>query len=154
MSLKRISLIGLAVAVIAIGGVALATAPTFTVTLLARGDLNRVDAHHNGIEVEGHGSTDVAMATVTWEPGQSSGWHHHPGVVLAVVKSGTLTMYNVHCHKEVVTAGEGFVEASNRSHLVRNNGNVTAVVEATFIVKSPTVDLRIDDPQPKGCSAH
>ncbi len=146
----------LGVAVVLGTGAALATPSTSTTTPLARGDLDHVDVHHDGIEVESHnGSTDVAVSTITFQPGQSSGWHHHPGVVLVVVKSGTLTEYSANCHTVKHKAGDGFVEAGNSPSLVRNNGQDTAVVEVTFIVPSstPADGLRIDDAQPEHCSA-
>lgn len=138
-------------------GTALATLPSgFTVTPLARGTIGHLDATHSGFEVEReHGSADIAMATVTFAPGGSAGWHHHPGVVLVAVQTGTVTHYDQRCHKQVYQAGDAFVESSNRTGLVRNNGSVEAVVQATFLVPTNTHEtgLRIDDPQPEDCSA-
>ncbi|MBA2311706.1 MAG: hypothetical protein H0V97_02775 [Actinobacteria bacterium] len=135
-------------------GTALATLPSgFTVTPLARGTIGHLDATHSGFEVERErGSADIAMATVTFAPGGSAGWHHHPGVVLVAVQTGTVTHYDQRCHKQVYQAG---VESSNRTGLVRNNGSVEAVVQATFLVPTNTHEtgLRIDDLQPEDCSA-
>ena len=56
--------------------------------------------------------------------------------------------------RTVYTAGEGFVESNVRVHLVRNEGNVKAVLYATFIVptNTPPEGLRIDDPRPRNCN--
>jgi quercetin dioxygenase-like cupin family protein len=102
-------------------------------------------------------SADVAVATLTFAPGGSSGWHHHPGVVVLVVESGAITFYDENCNFEVHHAGEAFLESSDEPGLARNAGTVDAVVHATYIVPtsdSPTqtTPLRIDDPQPKDCN--
>jgi quercetin dioxygenase-like cupin family protein len=99
------------------------------------------------------GEADVAVFEVTLGPGGSTGWHHHPGVGLASVASGALTVYNEECDKTVYEAGEGFVESREEPMLVHNQGNVDAVFYITFIVSSgtSTEGLRIDDPQPENC---
>jgi quercetin dioxygenase-like cupin family protein len=157
---SRIFIVVLSVAVVALAGAALATPPTgFTTNVLARGSAGRLHVKHDGIRLTSrHGvSTDVAVATVTIEPGGSSGWHHHPGIVLVVVQSGTVSFYDKHCHADVHQAGETFIESSDSPGLAKNTGTGTAVVEATFIVPAstppaPPTALRIDDPQPKRCS--
>jgi quercetin dioxygenase-like cupin family protein len=143
--------------VVALAGAALATPPTgFTTNVLARGTVADLHARHDGIRVSSrHGaSADVAVATVTIDPGGSSGWHHHPGIVLVVVRSGTVTFYDKNCRPDVHQAGETFVESSDSPGLAKNTGSETAIVEATFIVpaSTPPAPLRIDDPQPKRCS--
>ena len=156
----RIFIAVLSVAIVALAGVALATPPIgFTTNVLARGSAGQLHVRHDGIRLSSrHGvSTDVAVATVTIEPGGSSGWHHHPGVVLVVVQSGTVSFYDKHCHADVHQAGETFIESSDSPGLAKNTGTGTAVVQATFIVPAstppaPPTPLRIDDPQPKRCS--
>ena len=149
----------LSVAVVALGGAAFATPPTgFTSTLLARGLAGRLDAKHDGIRLTTrHGvSADVTVATTTIAPGGSSGWHHHPGVVLGVVQSGAVTFYDKNCRSKVHQAGEVVLETSDSPGLVKNNGTEPAVVQAAIIVPAstppaPPTPLRIDDPQPKRC---
>jgi quercetin dioxygenase-like cupin family protein len=156
----RIFIAVLGVAVVALAGVALATPPSgFTTNLLARGSAGQLHVRHDGIRLTSrHGvPTDIAVATVTIQPGGSSGWHHHPGVVLVVVQSGTVSFYDKHCHADVHQAGEAFIESSDSPGLAKNTGTGTAVVQATFIVPAstppaPPTPLRIDDPQPKRCS--
>jgi quercetin dioxygenase-like cupin family protein len=125
--------------------------------VLATGSTERLHVRHDGIRMTSRGDVDATVATVTFAPGKSSGWHHHPGLVLVVVKSGTVTFYDRRCRAEVHEAGDVFVESSNSPGLALNRGTENAVVEATFIVPSsgdpaaPT-PLRIDDPQPKRCN--
>jgi quercetin dioxygenase-like cupin family protein len=155
----RIFIAVLGVAVVALAGVALATPATnFTTEVLARGSAGRLHAKHDGIRLTTrHGvSADVAVATVTIAPGGSSGWHHHPGIVVVVVKEGTVSFYNKRCRADVHRAGEAFIETEDSPGLAKNTGPGTAIVEATFIVPAstppaPATPLRIDDPQPKRC---
>jgi quercetin dioxygenase-like cupin family protein len=138
-------------------GAALATPPSgATSTPITRATLGTFAHDNDGIEVESKGrSADIAVVKVVLEPGGSTGWHHHPGVTLVSVKSGAVSGYDEKCHKTVYRAGEGFVESdAHRTHVVRNHGNVNAVLYATFIVPSKTTaeGLRIDDPRPKNCN--
>ncbi len=156
MSAKRIIVI-LSVLALASIGTAFATVPTGqTTVLLGRSTYGRdLDARHNHVVVKKTlGSADFAMAQVTFAPGGSSGWHHHPGVTLASVVSGSLRFYNADCTYETYDAGEAFVEDSNAAGLARNVGSVDAVVYVTFIIPTRTAPtgLRIDDPQPAGCA--
>jgi quercetin dioxygenase-like cupin family protein len=143
-----------AVITLFVGAAALATPPTDAVsTSLARASFGELQTQHDGVEVKSeNGNADVASVEATLEPGGSTGWHHHPGVGLASVKSGAVAFYNDECDKTVYKAGEGFYE-SHEPMLVRNEGNVDAVFYVTFIIPSSTSPdgLRIDDPQPENC---
>jgi quercetin dioxygenase-like cupin family protein len=158
MMRQAILLVTVAVTVLAlVVGAALATPPKGTTpTPLTRATLGNFEAHNDGIEVESERrSADAAIVKVVIEPGGSTGWHHHPGVALVAIKSGTVTEYDVKCEKSVLTAGEGFVESHDEVHLVRNHGNGKAVLYVTFIVPTitPPEGLLVDDPRPKGCNA-
>ncbi len=157
--MKRTALlmaVGVTVLLALVVGAALATPPKdATVTPLTRATLGEFEAEGDGIEVESEQrSADFAIAKVVLEPGGSSGWHHHPGVVLVSVASGTVAEYDKKCEKSVYKAGEGFVESNDAGQVVRNKGNVNAVLYATFLVPTNTTDegLRIDDPKPQNCN--
>jgi quercetin dioxygenase-like cupin family protein len=155
--LKHVGLIVVLSAVITLfaGAAALATPPTdFVPEPLARGSLGQLDAQGDGVEVRsGNTNADVAVSKVTIGPGGSSGWHHHPGVLLVSVASGTLTRYNDNCDKTVYATGEGFTESGDHPGIVQNEGNADVVVYVTYIVPSDTPEdgLLIDDPQPENC---
>jgi quercetin dioxygenase-like cupin family protein len=144
-------------------GAALAKTPSgdratpVTATQLTRATLGKFEAENKGIEVQsGRRSADLAIVKVVIEPGGSTGWHHHPGVVLVPVKAGTVTEYDAQCHKSVYKAGKGFVESNSEVHIVRNEGDVKAVLYATYLVPTSTSPegLNISDPQPKECHKH
>ena len=157
--MKRTALlmaVGVTVLLALVVGAALATpSKEATVTPLTRATLGNFEAKSDGIEVESEQrSADIAIAKVVLEPGGSSGWHHHPGVTLVSVASGTVTEYDKKCEKSVHKAGEGFVESNDAVHVVRNKGNVNAVLYATFLVPRNTTEegIRIDEPKPRNCN--
>jgi quercetin dioxygenase-like cupin family protein len=77
-------------------GAALATPPKeATTTPLTRATLGNFEAKNDGIEVESERrSADIAIAKVVLKPGGTTGWHHHPGVTLVSVASGTVAEYD------------------------------------------------------------
>src|SRR5215213_9568831 len=147
--------VGVTVLLALVVGVALATLPSgVTATPLTRATLGEIKAKNDGIKVQSvPGSADVALVKVTIEPGGPTGWHHHPGVVLVSVASGTVTEYDGQCEQTAIQAGEGFVESRDEVHIVHNEGNVDAVLYVTFIVPTttPPTGLTISDPQPEDC---
>src|SRR5918993_1381383 len=157
---RTILLVALGVAVLAVVvGTALVTPPSGqTVTPLTKGTLGTFTAEGNGIEVQSkQSSADIAIAKVDLAPGGSTGWHHLPGLTLVSVASGTVTVYDVNCGKIVATAGEGFVEHRNDPRLVKNNGNVDAILYTTLLAPTdllalPFEEVRSDDPQPTNCN--
>ena len=154
---RTILLVAVAVTVLVVFvGAALATQPKgVTPTPLTRATLGKFEAENNGIEVESQStSADFALAKLVIEPGGTTGWHHHPGVALISVNSGSVTEYDKNCHKSIFKAGEGFSETNGEVHVVRNRGKANAVLYVTFIAptKTPADGLVILDPKPKGCN--
>ena len=125
-----------------------------TATPIVGATLGEVNAENDDIKVQSvAGSADIAIVKVVIKPGGSTGWHQHPGVVLLPVKAGAVSEYHQDCHKTVYKAGKGFVESDGDVHLVRNEGDVDAVLYATFVIPTgtPPEKLTIADPQPKHC---
>ena len=152
---RAILLMAVGVTVLALFvGVALATAPSgATSTLLTRATLGEFKAKNDGIKVKSQQrSADISVVRVDLAANGSTGWHHHPGVVMVSVASGTVTEYDEECQPTVIWAGQGFVESRDEVHLVRNEGNDAAVLYAVFISPTETPALRIDDPQPQTCN--
>jgi quercetin dioxygenase-like cupin family protein len=157
MMKRTILLMAVAVTVLAVFvGAALATQPKgVTPTPLTRATLGKFEAQNKGIEVESQRtSADFALAKVVIEPGGTTGWHHHPGVALVSVNSGSVTEYDKNCHKSVFKAGEGFFETNAEVHVVHNQGKADAVLYVAFIAptKTPADGLVLLDPKPKGCN--
>jgi quercetin dioxygenase-like cupin family protein len=150
MKFRRFTFIGIGVLLALVASVALAQ--EITGGFEARGTLGRIDADNDGITLKSRRSTDVAVASFTFEPGSSSGWHYIEGVNVAVVQSGRLQEVDDDCDKRVFKAGEGFYEEGD-THLLRNVSNKNTVVRITFIVPSgtPTDEIIVPDDPPEGC---
>lgn len=89
-----------------------------TGTLLAQ------DRTEGRVDITAKGPTDVVVSTLTIEPGGSTGRHHHPGQVLAVVRSGTLIRTPDACSLEVTEPGGVVLEpaGARHRHIGRNLG--------------------------------
>lgn len=99
------------------------------------------------------GATDVYFIENRISPGGTFGWHSHPGPSLVVVKSGALTLYkgdDPTCTPQVVHAGSGFVDDGGDIHVVRNEGDVDALVYVMSLTPHG-VARRIDEPSPGNC---
>jgi quercetin dioxygenase-like cupin family protein len=101
---------------------------------------------------DGSPQTAVGLATIGGRA-RYTGWHTHPGPLLVVVESGTLTHYGRHCHAETYTAGEAFKEPAARRHVHMgiNRAGTPVVLDVTYIVPSGG-PLRNEAPAPK-CAA-
>ncbi len=88
------------------------------------------------MKVETKGPTDVVVRTITIAPGGSTGWHHHPGQLIAVVQKGTLSRTLEDCSVETTTAGQSFIEPSGAKHrhIGRNLGSEPVVLYVTYML--------------------
>ena len=97
---------------------------------------------------------DVVVAEANVPPGASFGWHSHRAAVAAVVKSGTLTLYDSadpSCTAQRYSAGQGFVEQRNHVHLARNEGNKRVVVLVTYLGLKHGVNPDVPAESPGNC---
>jgi quercetin dioxygenase-like cupin family protein len=103
------------------------------------------------VAITAEGRTDVVVRTLTIEPGGSTGWHHHPGQVLAVVRSGTLTRTLDDCSLEVTEPGGVILEpaGARHRHIGRNLGTEPVVLYVTYFVPAGS-PLSLDEEAP-GC---
>jgi quercetin dioxygenase-like cupin family protein len=130
----------------------------FTPTLVGRGNLGtfHVKSKADGYDVQlkSHDNTDIAVVKIDVKPGGHSGWHYHPGPVLVVVQTGTITFYmgdDPSCSPQVHPAGTTFIEEGGMVGLARNEGTVDAIVAATFFVPAGGL-TRIDAAEPANCA--
>jgi len=101
------------------------------------------------LKLKAKGRTDVVVRTVTIQPGGTTGWHHHPGQVLAVVKSGTLSRTLDDCSVEVNAAGTSFVEPAGprHRHTGRSVGSEPVVLYVTYLLPAGS-PLSVDEDAP------
>jgi hypothetical protein len=130
----------------------------FTSTLIARGNLGTFHMQSKAagydVELKSHDNTDIAVANIGITPRGFSGWHSHPGPVLVVVKSGTITFYradNPNCAADVYGPGSSFTEQGGLLANATNKGSVDVVAVATFFAP-PGAALKIDAPKPDNCA--
>ena len=99
-----------------------------------------VDLHVNG-------PSDVLEALLVFQPGAETGWHIHPGPVVAVVKSGALTETHSNGCTTVHPAGSVFFESAGEVHNAANKTGGVAEVFATFLSPSGAQPLiPVNDP--------
>jgi quercetin dioxygenase-like cupin family protein len=111
----------------------------------------RFHVNSDGVKLQSKGPADVRVQRVDIAPGGRSGWHHHPGVVIVAVETGTVTYVDSDCDATSYGAGSPkgsvFVESGDESHEARNLTAQPATVYATFV--APDADpgvFRIEDP--------
>jgi hypothetical protein len=109
-----------------------------------------VHVNHDGIKFKTKKPADLRVQKVTFDAHGYSGWHHHPGVVIVAVKSGTVTVLDSDCHATAYGPGQPsgsvFVETEDEPGEVRNLTDEPATVYATFV--APHADppvFRIED---------
>jgi quercetin dioxygenase-like cupin family protein len=95
---------------------------------------------------------DVIVAKATVPPGVSFGWHSHRAAAVAVVKTGTLTLYDsadTTCAPQRFSARQGFVEQPNHAHLARNEGRKPIVAFVTYLGLKHGAKPRRASPAPR-----
>lgn len=104
------------------------------------------------IEVTNDGPTDVVVRHIVIAPGGTTGWHHYPGKLIAVVHKGTLTRTLEDCSVQTTSSGQAIVEeAGDRHvHVGRNLGTEPVELYATYVIPAGA-PLAIEDANP-GCT--
>src|SRR4029079_10562192 len=87
------------------------------------------------MEIKSTPAFDIAVQTITFQPGGQSGWHSPPGPVFIQVVSGTMTFYDStdpDCPPIVRTAGQGFLDYGDHAHIARNESGTVAQNVVTY----------------------
>ena len=94
---------------------------------------------------------DVSVVTQVYEPGETSGWHLHPGIHAVAVLSGVLTVYDGDCRRQTFEPGHPYV-GGQQVHLVRNETDAPVTMIVTYL--NPTVPANSSRhvPPPAGCA--
>jgi quercetin dioxygenase-like cupin family protein len=101
-----------------------------------------------------YGTTDGYVVENDFQPGQTTGWHSHPGPSLIFVVTGSITNYasdQPHCKGVTYAAGTTFVDAGGTDvHEVVNAGTMPAeTIAVQFIPQGQP--RRIDKLEPSRC---
>ena len=98
---------------------------------------------------------DTVVQQILIAPGGQTGWHSHPGPVVVVIKSGTMSFYDGDdptCSVKTYTAGQAFIDhGQGHVHIARNEGAENLELWATYFDVPPGGGFRIDVPAPGNC---
>ena len=131
-------------------------------TIIARGlflvpvDMKfKVDNGHEEV-IHVPNAQQTVMQQIILAPGGRTGWHSHPGPALALIKSGTLTLFNADsgsCASQSYTAGQAFLEHGQGHVHLGVNMSTTENVEVwvTYFDVIPGGSVRTDESQPGAC---
>jgi hypothetical protein len=154
---KRVlATLGLVVAGVA-ATVALATPGSgVTTTTFVTADFpNSVHFNSDRVKFQTKDPTTVRVQKLEWIAGAYSGWHHHPGVIIVTVQSGSVTVEDSSCNS--VTYGPGlpngaaFVEGGDDPIQVTSASGATEYAMQIAPAANPPV-FRIED-KPPPCAA-
>ena len=98
------------------------------------------------VQLNAEGSTDYYSHHLVLSPGGHSGWHSHPGLLVAAVKSGKIDFYDANCERQTIGPGEVYTEDDD-VHAIVNTGAVDADLYITFLVKHGA-PRRVDESAP------
>jgi quercetin dioxygenase-like cupin family protein len=108
---------------------------------------------HERIQV--NNAQDTVIQQVIIAPAGHTGWHSHPGPVVVLIKSGTLSFYDGEdptCTVRTYSAGEAFVDrGQGHVHIARNEGSENLELWATYFDVPADGIFRIDAPSPGNC---
>lgn len=136
---------------LACASVALATSPSGVAPeTFVTSELNRdTFVNHDRIKFQTKGQVLVRMQKITFSPGGTTGWHHHPGLVIVAVQSGSITLRDERCGASKTFGpgsplGSAFVEGHDEAHIAKSTEG--AVVYVTYV--DPDGTFRVDEPAP------
>jgi quercetin dioxygenase-like cupin family protein len=153
-------LFGITLVGTALVGGALATPSSPLTVETARGELDRpLDVNMSfdspgktRVKIKTKGRIELATQRVVALPGDTFGWHSHPGPTVVVVLKGTLTLYHDEDCTHGIEYGPGtaFHQTPDEIHLAKNEGEEELVIFASYFVPkmTPPIGLRIDKPSP------
>jgi ABC-type glycerol-3-phosphate transport system substrate-binding protein len=137
----------------AFAAVAIASLPTnFTTTTLVTANLtDNAQMNSDRVKFQTKDPTDVRVQKVVIAPGGASGWHHHPGVVIVAVASGSVNVWGSDCSQTTygpgLPNGSVFTESGDEPGQVTSTGGATTYATLIAPHADPPV-FRIEDNPP------
>jgi len=87
------------------------------------------------IQMSTLGPADVSVRTVELAPGESTGWHRHPGFETTIVNTGELTVQTAEeCAPRRLGAGDAVFVPDAEAHVMRNDGTAPAQLVVTQVL--------------------
>lgn len=105
--------------------------------------------NNDRIKFQTKGPSEVLNQDMTFAPGAYSGWHHHPGLLIFTVRSGSVTVWSTSCEQKTygpgLPNGAVFVEHHDDPMQVTSSGGAAAHVT---LVLEPGAPSRVEDQVP------
>jgi quercetin dioxygenase-like cupin family protein len=99
------------------------------------------------VTMRSRGPAKFAVRTVVLAPGESTGWHRHPGTELSLVRTGEVTVQREgECDPVRHPAGDGTHVPDGEPHVVRNDGAVPAELVVTHLLDPAAPDTEAVPP--------
>jgi hypothetical protein len=158
MKRRRRGVVAAVIGVAAIGtfaAVAIGSPPSGFVgeTPLVTASLDKsVRIRSDGVRFRTRGEVDVRVQKIVITAGGSSGWHHHPGMVIVAVASGAVTFSNSRCKGKTygpgLPNGSVFVESGDDPTQATSTTGATSYLTYIAPEENPPV-FRIEDDPPR-----
>jgi quercetin dioxygenase-like cupin family protein len=155
----------MAVAAVLTPGTGILSAPVFARASFAdRTDIKFKIKNGNKEVINVDDAQQTVVQQIVLGPGGHTGWHSHPGPVVVLVKSGTISFYDGDdpaCTGRTYTAGQAFIDSGQgHAHIARNESTTDNLeLWATYFDVPPPPpppasqsNFRIDVPNPGNCS--
>ena len=142
-----VAVIGTLAAAVALGSPGSAV----TAETLVTANFDQTDhVNSDRVKFQTKDATDVRVQRLVFGPNSYSGWHHHPGLVLVTVESGSLTLWQSDCSSTTYGPGlpDGAVFVEGGDEPVQATSTTGAVNYVVLVAPSadPSVFRIEDDP--------
>ena len=122
-----------------------------------RGTVARYHFDSPDYKIDSKDQTDVFLRQIVLLPGQSTGWHVHPGPELVVVTQGTSTLYILQadgtCTAQTYHVGQAFFSQPGEVHMAKNNDPTIPLKSSVTIFGMPVgAPYRTAQPAPSNAS--
>jgi quercetin dioxygenase-like cupin family protein len=152
LTLRRVAVVGAAAGLLGMATIALASPPSGQhTTPPVTGTLDPVRVKTDGIRFRAMGPMVVTTFALTLEPGGFTGWHTHPGVLIATVQSGAV-LRDVGCKVRRYGVGQSFVEHGAQPTGQVRNASAAAPAVFTITQIAPPGAARRAETDPPRCA--
>lgn len=99
------------------------------------------------VTVRTPGPATFSVRTVVLAPGETTGWHLHPGTETSIVNSGSIVLLDAeNCAGSTYSAGDALFVPDALVHLARNDGTVPAELVVTYLLAPGAPEQRPAQP--------
>jgi hypothetical protein len=113
---------------------------------------NTLHLNSDRVKFQTKDATDVRVQRIDFAPGAHSGWHHHPGIVIVAVASGSVTLWQADCtsvtYGPTSPNGGVFVEGGDAPVQATSTGGATVYV--TYVAPDANPPVFRNRGQPAG----